>query len=197
MIENLDKLSELSTNGQSMLLALETRERELTGINSLKVKYTRVFGYYIEITRTHLERVPVRYQRKQTIANGERYVTQELSELEIMLNTAQEHLFECELKLFEKLRLFVVARAPELLELARIIAELDMLAAFAELAYTRRWIRPTMFEAQECLIDIHEGRHPIVEEICLKNGTYFVPNNLRLDNTSCSIALITGPEYGR
>jgi len=189
----LDHVVHLSTNGQSMLLALEARERELTGINSLKVKYTRVFGYYIEITRTHLERVPPRYQRKQTIANGERYITQELGELEVTLNSAQERLAECEARLFEQLRLVVVAKASELLQLARSIAELDMLAGFAELAYERRWVRPNMLDAQECLIDIKEGRHPIVEEICLKTGSYFVPNNFRLDNTSCSVALITGP----
>jgi len=191
--QELDQLSGLSTNGQSMLLALEARERELTGINSLKVKFTRVFGYYIEITRTNLERVPAHYQRKQTIANGERYVTQELAELEVMLNSAQERLAEYEAKLFEKLRLVVVTKAPELLELARTIAELDMLTGFAELASTRQWVRPSMLEAQACVLDIHEGRHPIVEEICLKDGNYFVPNNLFLDNQSCSVALITGP----
>lgn len=191
--EKLDELSELTINGQSMLLALEAREREQTGINSLKIKYTRVFGYYIEITKSNLDRVPSSYQRKQTIANGERYITAELSELEVKLNSAHEQLAERELKLFEQLRRLVVDYAKTLLELATGIAMLDMLAGFAQLASCRNWVRPSMLKAEERLIDIKNGRHPIVEEICLKNGNYFVPNDMRLDSHSCELALVSGP----
>lgn len=189
----LDDLTELTTNGTQLLLNLELRERELTGIASLKVKFTRVFGYYIEVTRSNIDRVPSRYQRKQTVANGERYMTEELSELEIKLNSAQENLARCEQRLFENLRKLAVQSASPLIEMARTIASLDMLIAFAELARSHSWVRPKLMPQQSCTIDIKGGRHPIVEERCKKAGFYFVPNNMRLDNTNCSIALVTGP----
>lgn len=191
--QELDSLTDLTTNGTQLLLGLELRERELTGIASLKIKYTRVFGYYIEVTKSNIERVPNRYQRKQTIANGERYMTEELSELEIKLNSAQDNLSRCEQRLFENLRKLVVASAPELIEMARVVGSLDLLATFASLAQHHSWVRPTLLPAPSCIIDIKAGRHPIVEERCLKAGYYFVPNDIRLDSESCSMALVTGP----
>jgi DNA mismatch repair protein MutS len=193
---SLDQLHELATNGQNLMLALEARERELTGINSLKIKYTRVFGYYIEVTRTNLDRVPAHYQRKQTIANGERYFTAELAELELKLNSAQEQLACREVELFEQLRALVLSYCSPLLELARYVAELDMLVAFADIAYLRRWVRPDMRDASELIININEGRHPIVEELCLADGAYFVPNSINLNNNNNLLALITGPNMG-
>lgn len=189
----LDELTELSTNGHQMLLNLELRERELTGISSLKIKYTRVFGYYIEVTRSNIDRVPSRYQRKQTIANGERYMTEELSELEIKLNSAEESLSRCEQKLFENLRQHTVTCAFELIKMARVVGMLDVLVALAELAIAHSWVRPKMLLKEECVIDISAGRHPIVENRCLESGNYFVPNDLMLDLKSCQTALITGP----
>ncbi|HXW60447.1 MAG TPA: DNA mismatch repair protein MutS, partial [Myxococcota bacterium] len=189
----LDELTELSTNGHQLLLNLELRERELTGISSLKIKYTRVFGYYIEVTKSNIDRVPSRYQRKQTIANGERYMTEELSELEIRLNSAQESLHRAELRLFENLRQKTVAYARELMIMAETLGMLDMLSLFSDLALKHSFVRPRMLPSEKNLIDIKAGRHPIVEARCHESGIYFVPNDFRLDSESCSMALLTGP----
>jgi len=189
----LDQLWELSSNSQNMLIAIEQREREHTGIGSLKIRYTRVFGYYIEITRSNLDKVPSSYQRKQTIANGERYVTPELNELELKLNSAQEKMAMREYQLFDELRLMVLKQAESLMLLSQTIAFIDMLAGFAELAALRNWSRPEILNKEACVLDISQGRHPILEDICASTGTLFVPNSLRLDRDSCSLALITGP----
>lgn len=188
----LDEFKDLMQNGQQLLLDLEIREREETRISSLKVKYTRVFGYYVEVTKTHLDKVPAHYQRKQTVANGERYITTELSELEIKLNMAEERALAIELNKFDELRQKVTEQACALMEIGRTIAHLDLLASFAELASVRALKRPKMMAARERVIDIRAGRHPVVEDICRKDGVYFVPNDVLLDS-ACSLALITGP----
>lgn len=191
--EELDRLANLVKNGQAMLLALEVREREQTRISSLKIKYTRVFGYYIEITKTHLDKVPAHYQRKQTIANGERYVTSELADLEARLNSAEETSLRLEEQRFQELRSRVVEHAAPIMALAKKIAWLDLVASFAETSIERSWVRPTILEASARLIDIKHGRHPLIEEICLDQGNYFVPNHVVLDNNLQSMMLITGP----
>lgn len=189
----LDAVNNLVQNGKEMLLALEAREREATRIASLKIKYTRVFGYYIEITKTHLEKVPAHYQRKQTIANGERFVTPELLELETRLNSAEETALAIEEARFRELREHVVTYATPLLSLSQKLGALDILAGFADKAHERSWVRPTVHEASTRMLDIAEGRHPLIEEMALSDGTYFVPNDIFLDADKQRIALITGP----
>ncbi len=191
--ESLDELQELNTNGQNLLLGIEQKERAETGISSLKIKYTRVFGYYIEITKSNLDKVPNHYQRKQTIANGERYITTELNELEIKLNSAKEQMATREYELFENLRLKVAYHAPLLIIVGQIISEIDLIAGFAEAAAISNWKRPKLLAKEEQRISVIGGRHPIVEAICRQNGALFVPNDLELDNKKCSLALITGP----
>lgn len=189
----LDQLYELNTNGQNMLLSIENRERVSTGISSLKIKYTRVFGYYIEITKSNLEKVPDYYQRKQTIANGERYVTPELNELEIKLNTAKDQLAVREYELFERVRAMVSQKALLLIELAQIISELDLVAGLGEAACVNNWVCPELRPKEERLILVKSGRHPIVEQIAQHDGSLFVPNSFELDGKQCIVALITGP----
>lgn len=189
----LDQLCELNTNGQSMLLNIENRERASTGISSLKIKYTRVFGYYIEITKSNLEKVPDYYQRKQTIANGERYVTPELNELEIKLNTAKDQLAVREYELFERVRAMVAKRALLLIELAQIVSELDLVAGLGEAAFVNNWVCPHIKPKEERLLLVTSGRHPIVEQLAQQDGSLFVPNSFDLDSRKCIVALITGP----
>lgn len=189
----LDQLSSLAINGHQLLLNLEMRERELTQISSLKVKFTRVFGYYIEVTKSNIDRVPDRYQRKQTIANGERYITEELSELEIKLNSAQDSLAKIEQRLFEELRQKVVQHSSLLISAALIVSKLDLLSSLAEIAMNNGWIRPKVLPKEHRIIEIKAGRHPIVEKLLSEKGHYFVPNDTALDPLDCSLMLITGP----
>lgn len=191
--KNLDELTDLLQNGKSLLLDLETKERQQTGISSLRIKYTRVFGYYIEVTKTHIDKVPSRYQRKQTIANGERYITSELNELEVKINNAQARAQELEEQKFSELRKRVSDDAFALIKIARVLALLDMTAGFAELASVRDYVRPTVVESSKRLIEIMAGRHPIVEDLGLKEGKYFVPNDVKLSHEDCTLMLITGP----
>jgi DNA mismatch repair protein MutS len=189
----LDELVELSSGGRDQIASIEQREREVTGIASLKVKYTRVFGYYIEITKTHLAKVPEHYRRKQTVAGGERYVTEDLMRLEELVATAEVRRLHRESELFEALRESVVLHAAGLLQTASIVARLDALCSFAELADQRRYVRPTMLEAKAERIEITQGRHPIVEVISEQRGQPFVPNDMELVGESRQVLLITGP----
>lgn len=189
----LDELRNLIRNGKELLLNLETKEKEQTLIPSLKIKYTRVFGYYIEVTRTHLDKVPKHYQRKQTIANGERFVTPELNELEVKLTSAESKALDLEERKFEELRQEIARFAGLLMETGRLLSCLDLMACFAELAAKRSLVRPQMLEMDAGLTNIRAGRHPIIENICLDDGSYFVPNDVCLNKNDCSLMLITGP----
>lgn len=191
--DELDAITDLVRNGKELILALEARERESTRIPSLKIKYTRVFGYYIEITKTHLDKVPAHYQRKQTIANGERFVTAELMALETRLNSAEEDAQRLIEMRFIELRQMIIDNADRLLALARSIATLDVLCGFAQKSVERSWVRPTMLEANARRSEIEEGRHPLIEELALIDGTYFVPNDIALNANENAVALITGP----
>ncbi len=189
----LGELYSLSSGSKDRLLAIEEHEKKRTDISSLKVRYTRVFGYYIEITKSHLHKVPVDYMRKQTIANGERFVTQELNELEIALNSSSERIYEREIELFEELRQIILSTAFEIINSSKIIGLLDCLCAFAKLSYAKNWVRPIMLEKEACMLKIIEGRHPIVEHLSQMQGFYFVPNDIELSLDNCLLALITGP----
>jgi DNA mismatch repair protein MutS len=185
----IDESRALASGGKEALAAIEVRERERTQIPSLRVKYNKVFGYYIEITKTHLDRVPDDYVRKQTIATAERYVTGELAELEARILEAQEKLAAREAELFHRLVDQVAERLAPLIRIAERVATIDCLAALAEVARRRDYVRPEV--DAEMVIDIEGGRHPVVEAAVGDGG--FVPNDCRLDPDGEQIRLITGP----
>ncbi len=187
----LDELCAIASGGRDVVAAIETRERERTGIGSLKVKYNNVFGYYIEVTRAQLAhaKIPAEYQRKQTVANGERFVTPELAEYEAKILSADERRIAIETEIFEKLRAEVAAEAARLLALASRVAAADALASLAEVAHRSGYCRPIVDDSG--VIDIADGRHPVVERLAAAGG--FVPNDVRLDTDGEQILIVTGP----
>lgn len=171
------------------ILAIESRERTRTGISSLKVKYSHVFGYTIEITKSHLDRVPADYIRKQTIANGERFITEELKHFEERVISGEQKLRALEEELFLSLRQEVARLAGELLENSRKLAELDALLGFASVSNERGYVCPTFHDGWD--LEIVDGRHPMIETL-VPNGE-FVPNNVFFGKEDCRTLLITGP----
>ena len=192
----LDELRELSRSGRQALVAIEERERQRTGIGSLKVRFNTVFGYYLEVTKANAKAVPADYERKQTLVNAERFTTPELKEYEAKILTAQERSGEIERRLFGELRRQLLAGAARMRETARRVAEIDLLANFAHLAALRGWVRPTIEESS--VLEFLGARHPVVERRMEESGLgRFVPNSLHLDAVAGpSIALITGPNMG-
>lgn len=186
----LDRLWEASQHGKQWIAELEAKERERTGIKSLKVGYNRVFGYYIEVTKAN---VPLlddsRYERKQTLANAERYITPELKEMEALILDASERMLDLEYELFQELRNQVHQYTPRLQKLAQTLAELDVFCSLAKVSEENRYVRPT-FNLQGDL-RIMNGRHPVVEKV-LADGVY-VPNHVEMDDRKRQILLITGP----
>jgi DNA mismatch repair protein MutS len=189
---DLDRYRSLTRDSKQHILALEVRERERTGIASLKIRYNRVFGYYLEVTRANQERVPADYIRKQTLVNAERYVTPEVKELEEQILSAEERQIELEGRFFRELTSKIAAEAPGLIALAAAIGALDALASFAEVAARNRYVRPKMGLAGAPLI-VRDGRHPVVEQA---SRDAFVPNDAELDGESAQIVLLTGPNMG-
>lgn len=189
----LDTLSELASGGKAAIAQVEERERAATGIGSLKVKYTRVFGYYLEITKTHLAKVPPHYRRKQTVANAERFVTEELARLEEQVSSAEARRGEREGALFEALRTEVAAHAAALLRVAEQIARVDVLAAFAEVSEARHFVAPLMLPAEAACTHIEGGRHPVVEDALGRLGEPFIPSDVTLSGAERQLVLITGP----
>ncbi len=181
----------LRTGTRARLSELEERERERTGIKSLKVKYASAFGYTIEISRAYNGNVPADYVRKQTLTTGERYVTPELKELELAIATAQTRQERLEQQLYEQLCERTAARCDALRRAARVVAELDVLGALAQCAAERGYVRPRF--TQESAIAIEDGRHPVMERILATN---FVPNDLRLRSGDHRFILLTGPNMG-
>ncbi len=181
----------LQTEARSRLSELEQRERERTGIKTLKVKYASPFGYAIEVSKSYAAAVPPEYVRKQTLTAGERYITPELKELELAISSARVRQERLEQQLFEALVDRVAARAEELLEAARAIAEIDVLAALARCAAERGYVRPTFVD--ESIVAIEEGRHPVMEAVL---HTKFVPNDLSLRAGEHRFVLLTGPNMG-
>lgn len=182
----LDELIELSTNAQSHIEKLEAKEKEATGINSLKIRYNNVFGFYIEITHLHKDKVPSHYQRKQTLANAERFCTDELIELEKKVLSAQTKRNDLEYAIFDALRNKVLTTASELLKLASYCAELDVLSGLSWLSLEESYCRPVFSNQGE--LKITQSRHPVVEQF--QRGK-FIANNIHLDKNDCY--LITGP----
>ena len=183
----LDELADISDGGKGAILAIETREREKSGIASLKVRYNRVFGYFIEITRSNLDRVPAEYTRKQTLANAERYVTPELAEYERKVLGADERRATLEVELFESLRRRVAEESRRLQAIGERVASLDALAAFAELAHGSGYVRPEVDDS--AVLELDDARHPVVE----KRVAGFVPNDVRLDPEGAQLLVVTGP----
>ncbi len=185
----LDELRTIASGGRDQILAIEARERERTGIASLKVKYNNVFGYYIEITRAHLANVPADYTRKQTVANAERFVTAELADYEAKILGADERRVSLELALFSSLRDEVGAAASRVLALAGRVAAADVVAALAEQAHHHGYCRPVVDDSE--VLELWDSRHPVVERLAATGG--FVPNDLRLDTEREQILIVTGP----
>lgn len=190
--EELDRYRSLTRDSKRHILALEVRERERTGISSLKIRYNKVFGYYLEVTRANQQRVPADYIRRQTLVNAERYVTPEIKELEEQILSAEERQIELEVRFFRELTEKIAAEAAGLMALATAIGTLDALASFAEVAARHRYVRPKMAEAGEPIV-IREGRHPVVEQA---SRDAFVPNDAELDAERSGIVLLTGPNMG-
>jgi DNA mismatch repair protein MutS len=175
--------------GKEWVAKLQQQEIERTGIASLKVRFNSVFGYYIEITKANLERTPAHYIRKQTIANGERFITPELKEIEGKILGAEERSTKLEYELFQRVREQVLEQAPRLQRAAAALAQLDVLCAFAQSARLHNYCRPEI--GDEGLLELRDGRHPVLEQNLA--GERFVPNDARVDLTGQQVLLITGP----
>jgi DNA mismatch repair protein MutS len=188
----LDRHRSLARDSKQHVLAVQERERQRTGISSLKVRFNKVFGYYLEVTKANVGSVPDDYVRKQTLVNAERYVTPELKELEEAILTAEERQLALEAEHFGRLVGKVAAAADVLATLAAALAQLDVLSAFAELAVRQRYVRPEILPAGKAL-HIEEGRHPVVER---QRGVEFVPNDTDLAADDQQIVLLTGPNMG-
>jgi DNA mismatch repair protein MutS len=186
----LDGLRGLAFSGKSWIVELQRKERERTGISSLKVGFNNVFGYYIEVTNTHKDRVPADYIRKQTLTNAERFVTPDLKEEEEKILHAEERILSLETQLFNGLRLAIAEHAETLQSDAAAVASLDCLASFATAAVEYGYVRPEVNETTT--IDIADGRHPVIERL-LPPGENYVPNDTRLSTDTDQILIITGP----
>ena len=187
--EDVDKFRSARTDGKKWLTELETKERERTGIKSLKIKYNRVFGYALEVTNTFKELVPENYIRKQTLANAERYITEELKNLENMILGAEDKLYALEYELFSNVRDKVGQEVIRIQRTAKAIAGLDVFASLALVAERNHYIRPKVNEGG--IIDIKGGRHPVVEQMI--DNDMFIANDTYLDNTKKRVSIITGP----
>ncbi len=186
---NLDELRQAATEGKSWIAQLQAKEQERTGIKSLKVRFNKVFGYYIEITKANLAMAPPDYIRKQTLVNAERFITPELKELEDKVTGSEEKSKALEYDLFQALREEVIAHTAEIQRTARAIAAADVLAALAELAAHGDYHRPVLVE--EPLLDIRDGRHPVLDRLMRQER--FVPNDTELSAEGAQLAVITGP----
>ena len=184
-----DRLRDIMNGGEGTILAIEAAEREKTGIRTLKVSYNRVFGYYIEVSKSFMDQVPAHYIRKQTLANNERYITPELKELEEQVLTAKERLTALEYQLFTQLREFLADQAARVQTAAAAVAAADALCSLAAVAVKNSYCRPEITLDNE--ISITDGRHPVVEQM-LKD-TLFVPNDTRLGAADNQVSIITGP----
>ena len=191
----LDELRDLSRHSKQYLAQIEQRERQRTGITSLKVKFNSVFGYYLEISKANLHLVPAEYERKQTLVNAERFTTPELKEYESKILDAQEKIVEIERRLFSELRGAIAGEAKRIRQTALALAEIDVLACFAHVAAVRNYCRPQFDESGD--LEILEGRHPVIEQQDLAGGSdRFVPNDLFLNSTTHTVLVLTGPNMG-
>ena len=192
--KELDELRDLSRNSKQYVAQIEQRERQRTGIGSLKVKFNNIFGYYIEITKPNLHLAPADYERKQTLVNAERFTTPELKEYESKILDAQEKIVEIERRLFAELRTAIAGEARRIRQTALALAEVDVLASLAHVAALRNYCRPTFDDSSD--IEIVEGRHPVIEQMEMASSERFVPNDLYLNSTTHTVLVLTGPNMG-
>ena len=191
----LDELRSLNLSGKQSIAAIEERERQRTGIASLKVRYNSVFGYYIEITKANLANAPADYERKQTLVNAERFTTAELKEYERSVLGAQERCLEIERRIFLELRRTILAASPRIRASAEAIAEIDLLGSLAHLAAARRYVRPEVDDSG--VFEALAARHPVIEwHMDQASEGRFVPNSMYLDTEGPSLLLLTGPNMG-
>lgn len=188
--EDLDKLRNIAYNGKEYLVQLQQKESQETGIPSLKVGYNNVFGYYLEVTNTHKDKVPERWIRKQTLANAERYITPELKEYEEQILGAEEKINAIEQRLFDELTSLLQHDLAAMQHNARILAQTDCIVSFAQTAQTHAYCKPEMSTAQ--VLDIKLGRHPVIEQQ-LPPGEKYIANDVFLDNETQQIIILTGP----
>ena len=186
----LDELRGLSSSGKSIIAGIETRERQRTGIASLKVKFNNVFGYFIEVSKANIKGVPDDYERRQTLTNAERYTTPELKEYEVKVLGAEERIVNLELELFAEIRQLISLQTRRVQNVAAALASVDVLQGLAEAAAKRNYCRPSLTEDDE--IYIRAGRHPVVETL----GERFIPNDLYLNNSTDRLLIVTGPNMG-
>ncbi|MGH9631023.1 MAG: DNA mismatch repair protein MutS, partial [Bryobacteraceae bacterium] len=190
----LDELRDISRNSRQYIAEIEARERTRTGIQSLKVRFNNVFGYYIEISKANLALAPPDYERKQTLVNAERFTTPELKELEAKVLSAEEKILELERQIFAELRTFTAQHGQRIRKSAAAVAELDVSAALAQVAAENRYTRPRFSDAEE--MRIAAGRHPVIEKLTERHAGRFVSNDVSLDSGREFIAVITGPNMG-
>jgi DNA mismatch repair protein MutS len=189
--KEVDELKNIKGNSKNWMKEFVEEERKKTGIPSLKMGFNKVFGYYIEVTKTHMDKVPETYIRKQTLVNSERYITEELKEKESIILNAEEKLNVLEYDLFQKFRESFLPLIEDLQEVSRSIAKIDVLSGFANVAIKNKYVKPEMYEMGEKkgIIDIKEGRHPVVEKVSEEE---FISNDVSLDSKT-SMAILTGP----
>ncbi len=193
--KELDELRDLSRNSKQFLAQIEQRERQRTGITSLKIKFNSIFGYYLEVSKPNLHLVPADYERKQTLVNAERFTTPELKEYEAKILDAQEKIVEIERRLFAELRSAIAGEARRIRQTALALAEVDVLASLAHVAALRNYCRPMFDESAD--IEIAGGRHPVIEQQEMAGGNErFVPNDLYLNGNTHTILVLTGPNMG-
>lgn len=185
----LDEYRSAATNGKQWIVDLEAKEREATGIKNLRIQYNRVFGYYIEVTKSYYDMVPMRYQRRQTLANSERYITPELREIEQKIVGAQEQSVRLELQLFTEIREKIAGEIVRIQHTAQGLKTLDALLSLAKVAVSNHYVRPEI--TQDGSLEIVEGRHPVVEQTMQEGG--FVPNDAVMDQDQARMLIITGP----
>src|SRR6266852_1918930 len=190
----LDQLRDLSRNSKQFLAQIEQRERQRTGIASLKVKFNSIFGYYLEVSKANLHLAPADYERKQTLVNAERFTTPELKEYESKILDAQEKIVDIERRLFAELRSAIAGEARRIRQTALALAEVDVLAALAQIAALRNYCRPRFDDSTD--LEIVAARHPVIEQQELGGGERFVPNDLYLNSTTHTIMVLTGPNMG-
>lgn len=185
----LDELRLMRKNGGNLIIEMEARERDCTGIRNLKIGYNRVFGYYIEVTKSFKDNVPIHYQRRQTLANCERYTTDELKELEVKILGSEEKALKLEFSLYEKLKSVLAENINKFKTISSAVALLDLIVSFAVVAKTNKYVRPRMVDSGKPL-EIKDGRHPVVE--CISKER-FIPNDTLLDENENRTMIITGP----
>lgn len=186
----LDELRDIAKNGKTYIAKIKDQLTAETGISSLKIGYNKVFGYYIEVTNSHKDKVPETFIRKQTLVNAERYITPELKEIEEKILSSEDRSKTLEYELFEEVRLYVAEFADDIQQIAFAMAQLDCIQGFAEIAFRNNFAKPEVLDSEEILIK--KGRHPVVEQ-SLPLGEPFIPNDIELNNSEQQIMIITGP----